>query len=227
MLSGFRRTLVSLAKTVELLSQELLDYSDRFTTDDDPVMNSLLEETLKTHPHAHMISGKVQGRFLETLSRIMAPKRILEIGTFTGYSALALARGLAPEGKLHTVEVRDSDADTAERYFNISGYSDRITLHRGNALEIIPTLNEDWDLVFLDADKTGYAAYYDLILPNLRPGGVILADNVLFHGQVLENPVKGKNAKAIHAFNEKVRSDSRVETVLLTVRDGILMIRKK
>lgn len=216
-----------MAKTVELLSQELLEYTDRFTTDDDPVMNRLLEETLTHHSHAHMISGKVQGRFLETLSRLMAPRRILEVGTFTGYSALALVKGLGPEGKLHTIELREEDADTAQRYFNISGYSDRINLHRGNALEIIPTLNEEWDLVFLDADKTGYAEYFDLILPNLRPGGIILADNVLFHGQVLENPLKGKNAKAIHAFNEKVRSDTRVETVLLTVRDGILMIRKK
>lgn len=214
-------------KRVDLLPQEITDYSDRYTGNDDPLMAKLLAETLENHPHAHMISGKVQGRFLEMISRMLEPRRILEVGTFTGYSALALSKGLAPDGQLHTLELRDEDADTAQRFFNISEAADRIILHRGQALEIIPTLTETWDLVFIDADKPGYAAYYEQILPNVRSGGIILADNVLFHGQVLETPVKGKNAVAIHAFNELVANDPRVETVLLTVRDGILMIRKK
>ena len=173
-----------------------------------------------------MLSGHLQGKFLELLSRMLQPARILEVGTFTGYSAICLAKGLLKDGKLHTIELREEDAVTASANFKRANLSEKIILHQGNALSIIPKLDEAWDLVFIDADKPNYIAYYDLILPSVKPGGIILADNVLFHGQVLEQPVKGKNAKAIQEFNDYLDKDKRIETVLLTIRDGLLLIRK-
>lgn len=210
---------------MELISSLVEMYADKFTSGEDEVLQNISTAT-QTHAHAHMLSGHVQGRLLEFISRLVAPGCILEIGTFTGYSALCLAKGLKDGGILHTIEVREEDAVTAQKYFNQAGASG-IKLHVGNALDIIPQLPETFDLVFIDADKTGYIDYYKMVLPRLRKGGVIIADNVLFHGQVLEEPLKGKNAKAIHEFNEYVRQDSTVEQVLLTVRDGLLFIIKK
>jgi len=161
------------------------------------------------------------------ISLMLQPRRVLEIGSFTGYSALCMARGLPKDGKLHTIELREADAATAYKFFKLSIWKDQIILHLGNALEIIPGLNEPWDLVFIDADKTGYIDYYEQVLPQMRPGAWMLADNVLFHGDVLEETVKGKNAKAIQAFNDHVLNDDRVEQVLLTIRDGLMLIRKK
>ena len=161
------------------------------------------------------------------VSQLLRPRRILEVGTFMGYSALCLAAGLAADGELHTIELRDEDANRAEGYFRRSPMGNRIILHRGNALAVIPTLEEEWDLVFIDADKPGYIDYYELVLPRVRRGGLIMADNVLFHGQVLTDQVTGKSAKAIQAFNEMVEADERVEKVMLTVRDGLFFIRKK
>ncbi len=174
-----------------------------------------------------MMSSRVQGKFLEIFSKLIRPSRILEIGTLTGYSALCLAEGLTADGKLHTIELREEDSITAETNFRHSKFSDRIILHTGNALQVVPTLKENWDLVFLDADKTGYLDYYQLILPKMKQGGVMIADNVLFHGQVLEEPVTGKSALAIESFNRFVSEDERVEQVMLTVRDGLMIIRKK
>jgi len=174
-----------------------------------------------------MLSGQVQGKFLEMISMLLQPRRILEIGTFTGYSALCLVKGLSKDGLLHTIELREEDAAVAQANFDRSNAPEKIILHTGNALEIIPTLKETWDLVFIDADKVGYTDYYELVLPRVRQGGIILADNVLFHGQVLEQPITGKNAIAIQAFNERVQHDERVENVLVTIRDGLLLIRKK
>jgi predicted O-methyltransferase YrrM len=179
------------------------------------------------HAQYHMLSGHVQGKFLSFISTLINPSYILEIGTFTGYSALCLAEGLKENGELHTIELREQDAQIAQANFSKSEYNNKIRLHTGNALEIIPKLNYSWDLVFMDADKTSYIDYYELILPKLSARGIIIADNVLFHGQVLEQPCKGKNAKAIDAFNNHVANDARVEQVLLTVRDGLLMIKKK
>ena len=174
-----------------------------------------------------MLSGHVQGKFLEMISFLVRPSKILEIGTFMGYSALCLAKGLRSGGTLHTIELREADAAIASDNFRKAGMEDKIILHTGNALNIIPTLNESWDLVFIDADKINYAAYYMLVLPKMSPGGLIVADNVLFHGDVLEKEIKGKNGLAIHAFNRMVKEDDSVEKVLLTVRDGLLLIRKK
>jgi predicted O-methyltransferase YrrM len=161
------------------------------------------------------------------ISLMIKPDRILEIGTFTGFSALCLAKGLAPDGKLHTIELRADDAHTANEYFIKAGAENKIELHLGDALQIIPTLEETWDLVFIDADKVSYTAYYELTLPLVKKGGWILADNVLFHGEVLEENVSGKNAKAIVAFNEHVKNDDRVQQSMLTIRDGLLLIQKK
>ncbi|MFM2358659.1 MAG: hypothetical protein RLY16_652 [Bacteroidota bacterium] len=212
---------------MELIHPMAEAYAAQFSSPEDQLLQAIALYTQAHHPKAHMLSGNVQGAWLRMMSQLMQPARVLEIGTFTGYSALCLAAGLSPEGQLHTIEVREEDAATAQTFFNQSLYKEKITLHVGDAQNIIVDLDEIWDLVFIDADKTGYIDYYELILPRLRTGGIILADNVLFHGQVLEEPLKGKNAKAIHAFNEHVQQDIRTEQVLMTVRDGILMIRKK
>lgn len=211
----------------ELINPLAEKYVAGFSMDGDALLNEIIQHTEQHHPHAHMLSGQVQGALLSMMSCLLRPQRILEVGTFTGYSALCLAKGLQPGGELHTIEIREDDAATARFFFERSVYKEQLKLHVGNAKEIIPTLSEMWDIAFIDADKTGYIDYYGLILPRLRPNGLIIADNVLFHGQVLQAEVSGKNAKAIHAFNEHVKNDSRAEQVMLTVRDGLSFIRKK
>ncbi|MBL0883259.1 MAG: O-methyltransferase [Chitinophagaceae bacterium] len=210
-----------------IISPQAEAYAQLFTSADTLLLAEIEEYTSAHHPHAHMLSGRVQGKFLAFLSTILCPKNVLEIGTFTGYSALCLAEGLQNHGELHTIECREEDAQTARNYFSKSYRKDQIHLHVGNAGEIIPTLERPWDLVFIDADKTGYIDYYEQVVPHLAENGIILADNVLFHGQVLEETIHGKNAKAIHAFNEHVKQDPRTEQVLLTIRDGLLMVKKK
>jgi caffeoyl-CoA O-methyltransferase len=202
-------------------------YAAKFTSNLNALLQEILDYTMEHHPAWHMISGHVQGQLLRQLSSMMSPLRILEIGTFTGFSALCLAAGLQPTGLLYTIELREEDAGTAQKFFDKSEYSKQIKLLIGNAAEIIPGLKETWDLVFIDADKTGYTNYYEQVLPMVRSGGFIIADNVLFHGEVLQDTLKGKNAIAINAFNEHVKNDDRVEQVLLTVRDGLLLIQKK
>ncbi|MBX3252740.1 MAG: class I SAM-dependent methyltransferase [Chitinophagaceae bacterium] len=212
---------------MEILNPLAEHYAEQFTTPDDDLLKEVAAFTVQTHPKAHMLSGVVQGRLLKLLVHMINPQNILEIGTFTGYSALCMAKALRADGEIHTIELRAEDAASAEKFFNKSGIKEKIHLYVGNALEIIPRLQKEWDLVFIDADKVSYTAYYDLVIDRVRKGGYILADNVLFHGQVLNEKKEGKNAKAIHAFNEYVKNDSRVECVLLTVRDGLLLIRKK
>ena len=212
---------------MELVNPLVQAYAERFTTPEEDALQTVAASTRSSHPHAHMLSGHVQGKFLESISTLMQPAAILEVGTFTGYSAICLSKGLQPGGKLHTIELREEESAVAKKNFNLANVQEKIILHTGNALEIIPQLDLLWDLAFIDADKISYIQYYKLILPKLRRGGVILADNVLFHGQVLENEVQGKSAKAIQAFNEHVFQDDSVEKVLLTIRDGLLMIIKK
>ncbi|MBI3717626.1 MAG: O-methyltransferase [Sphingobacteriales bacterium] len=213
---------------MEIVHQLANEYAEKFTSPEDEVLQLISNQTQESRSqHAHMLSGHVQGKFLEIFSKIIRPKRILEIGTFTGYSAVCLAKGLAENGVLHTIELRQEDADLSRGYFIKAGLGDKIISHAGNALDIIPALNEEWDLVFLDADKPGYISYFNLVLSKLKKGGIILADNVLFHGEVLQEELKGKNAIAIHAFNEHVKNCEEVEIVLLTVRDGLMLIRKK
>jgi caffeoyl-CoA O-methyltransferase len=212
---------------MELINSRAEQYAALSTTQLDVDVNEVEEYTLTNHPHAHMLSGHVQGKVLEMFSKMIAPCRILEIGTFTGFSALCLAKGLQSDGKLHTLECRTEDAAIAADFFKRAGMDNKIELHIGDALEIIPTLHENWDLVFIDADKVNYINYYELTLPAVKKGGWLLADNVFFHGEVLEETVKGKNAKAMLAFNDHVKNDERVEQVMLTIRDGLLLIQKK
>lgn len=211
----------------EVISDLVNDYATAFSECTDELLKEIENFTVTQHPHSNMLSGPLQGKLLEMLSKVIKPLRILEVGTFVGYSALCLAKGLQPGGVLHTLELRDEDADRAQDYFTKSSHANQIILHRGNALEIIPTLDEEWDLVFIDADKTNYINYYELTLPQLKKGGVILADNVLFHGEVLTEKIKGKNAIAINAFNEHVAKDERVQQVIIPLRDGLMMIIKK
>jgi len=211
---------------MDLIHPLVQAYAEKYTSAEDSLLQQINRQT-QSHPQAHMLSGQVQGKFLELLSLLIKPRRILEIGSFTGYSALCLAKGLVPGGVLHTIELREEDAAVAGQNFNLSDAKDKIILHTGNALQIIPALEEEWDMVFIDADKTGYIDYYKLVLPRLKKRGVILADNVLFHGEVLQGPLKGKNAIAIQAFNEYVQQDETVEKAFLTVRDGLMLIVKK
>ncbi len=210
---------------MELVNHIAEAYAKQFSSPLDDVLQQLENDTLQNHPHAHMLSGHVQGKVLQMISGMIKPLHILEIGTFTGFSALCLAKGLQAGGQLHTIELREEDAATAQKYFTAANVN-TIQLHVGDAKTIIPTLPHQWDLVFIDADKTGYIEYYELTLPLVKKGGFILADNVLFHGEVLQPELKGKNAKAVHAFNEHVAADSSVQQVLLTVRDGLLLIQK-
>lgn len=212
----------------EIISPQTAKYASRYTTADNGLLRKVYEDTKKNHPYAHLMSDSVQGRFLTFISRILRPKYILEVGTFTGYSALCLAQGLEKGGSLHTIELRANDAEAARRNFSISAFHKQITLHEGLASEIIPTLNFEWDLVFIDADKTGYIDYYNMVVPRITEKGLIIVDNVLFHGKVLEEQtLKGKSAKAIAEFNNYVNKDPRTEQVLLTIRDGLMFIKKK
>jgi len=212
---------------MDLINPIAENYASDFTTKEDELLKKVHQQTIENHPRAHMISGHLQGQFLSFISNILQPKYILEIGTFTGYSALCLAKGLQQNGELHTIEIREEDAATAKENFSNSQYNEQLFLHLGNAHTIIPTLNKQWDLVFIDAGKTSYIDYYELVVPLLNKNGVIIADNVLFHGQVLEQPIKGKNAIAIDAFNKHVANDDRTEQIFLTLRDGLMLIKKK
>jgi predicted O-methyltransferase YrrM len=204
--------------------------TEQYCTDFSSSQNALLQEieahTNQHHGHAHMLSGKWQGKFLEMISIMIKPTKVLEIGSFTGFSALCLCKGLASDGHLHTIEIREEDAKTAQQFFEKSSVNSQITMYVGNAIDIIQQLDEEWDLIFIDADKVSYIDYYELTLPRLKTGGWILVDNVFFHGQVFSEIITGKNAKAIDAFNKHVASDSRVEQVMIPIRDGLTLIRK-
>jgi caffeoyl-CoA O-methyltransferase len=211
---------------MDIVNNLVQQYAEKYSSAEDDLVAEVGAFTIANHAHAHMLSGHLQGKFLEMISFMIRPKRILEIGTFTGYSALCLAKGLADDGILHTIELREEDAVTAKSYFDRSFYKEKLIIHIGEASKIIDEIDESWDLVFLDADKENYIDYFNRVLPKVRPNGFILADNVLFHGQVLEAEVKGKNAKAIQAFNEMLMKRYDVEKMLLPLRDGVFLIRK-
>ena len=203
------------------------DYAEQNSSATDALLQEIHAFTQDNHAEPHMISGPLQGNLLTMLSRMIKPKRILEIGTFTGYSAICLAKGLSLDGVLHTIELRKEDATIAQSYFDRSEQANQIKLHVGNARDLLPAINEDWDLVFIDADKTGYLDYYGMLIEKVRPGTFFIIDNVLFHGEVLKEKISGKNAKAIAAFNAFIRADDRVEKLMLTVRDGLSILLKK
>lgn len=212
--------------TLNLVDPLIHEYAEKYTSPEDALLKEVADYTYQHHAHSHMLSGHLQGKLLEMISCMVRPDRILEIGTFMGYSALCLAKGLTESGKLHTIELREEDAGKAQQYFDRSFFREKIILHVGDALKIFDELDESWDLVFIDADKVSYINYFDRIFSQVRPGGFILADNVLYHGHVLEKEIKGKNAKAIQAFNDYVAAREDVEKLLLPVRDGVYVIRK-
>jgi predicted O-methyltransferase YrrM len=211
---------------MDIINPAAQQYSEKYTSPEDPLLKEVADFTYGHHAHAHMLSGHLQGQFLQMISKMVKPERILEVGTFTGYSALCMAKGLDRAGFLHTIELREEDAAKAKSYFDRSEHSQQIILHIGNALEIIGELEETWDLVFIDADKENYIHYFNLVFPQLRPKGFILADNVLFHGQVLEKEISGKNAKAIQAFNDFLLQRSDIDRLMLPVRDGLFLVQK-
>lgn len=209
-----------------MLDSKIEEYLEKYTSPETKVMNELNREThLKTF-YPNMLSGAVQGKFLEMISHMIKPKKILEIGTFTAYSAIAMASGLAEGGQLITIEVNEEMESFIRNYIKKSGMEKKIELMMGNALEIIPELEDTFDLVFIDADKEQYVDYYELAFSKLKKGGFILADNVLWNGKVLEDDAKSdKETLGIKAFNEHVKNDKRVEQVMLSVRDGLMLIR--
>lgn len=210
-----------------LVSEEINTYAESITTPESAALAQLNRETNMKVELPIMLSGHLQGAVLTMMSRMIRPRRILEIGTYTGYSAICLAQGLTDDGILHTIDINEELADMQQRYWQQAGVPNKIKAHVGKGADIIPNLDEVFDLVFIDADKVGYSAYYDLVIEKVRPGGFIFADNVLYDGEViLPADEQSKNAKAIHAFNQKIKDDSRVTQVLLPVRDGILVIQK-
>lgn len=203
------------------------EYIESHTTPEPELLYELRRRTFLHTPYPRMLSGPVQGRFLEMISRMIRPARILEVGTFTGYSAICLAQGLAEGGRLHAIESEKAYAEIAREYFKKAGLTEKIVLHEGDALTVIPGLNEIFDLVFIDAAKEHYVDYYHLIFDKVRKGGFILADNTLWDGKVLEGERSGDGeTRGIIAFNNLVQEDDRVESVLLSVRDGLTLIRK-
>lgn len=208
------------------LTYAIEEYLEQHATPMDEVLHELYRET---HLHAmnpRMASGPVQGRFLQLLCQLMQPKKVLEIGTFTGFATICMARGMAPDGSLTTIEANEEYEGMIRKYLAKADVADRVKLIIGDAKEVIPTLEGGFDMVFIDADKISYPSYYDLVIEKLNPGGVILADNVLWEGKVLNVGTKERDTKAIQAFNDKVQNDPRVENVLLPLRDGLMMIRK-
>nr|WP_262905319.1 O-methyltransferase [Hymenobacter nitidus] len=205
-------------------------YAENHTSPEPDLLRRLNRETHVQVLAPRMLSGHLQGRVLSMLSHMVRPRRVLELGTFTGYSALCLAEGLTPDGELHTVEQNPELEARIRRYVEEAGLAERIHLHIGDAAAVLATLTEAWDLVFIDADKINNARYYELVLPQVRPGGFILIDNVLWSGKALPSyPLKpaDKDAHAVRAFNDFVQHDERVENVFLPLRDGLLMVRKR
>lgn len=211
---------------MEFLPEAIQAYSDRFTERESELLSKINRET---HLHVlkpRMLSGHFQGRMLSLLSHLLSPSRILEIGTYTGYSAICLAEGLAAEGKLITIDKNSELAPRVNGYFNEAGISDRVEFRIGNALDVISEMKEIWDLVFIDADKENYLNYFQATVDQVRAGGLIIADNVLWSGKVVEDGATDKDTNALREFNEAVHNDPRVSNVLMPIRDGLMVLRK-
>jgi caffeoyl-CoA O-methyltransferase len=210
---------------MEFLPDDIADYIEAHTAGESDLLKKINRETHAKVLKPRMLSGQLQGRYLSMISHLLKPKNILEIGTYTGYSAICLAEGLAEDGKLITIDINEELETRVRDYFEQAGLSKKVEYRIGNALTIIPTLEQQFDLVFIDADKENYSRYYDLIFDKVKVGGVILADNVLWSGKItMSKP--DKDTRALLEFNAKVNDDTRVENVLLPVRDGIMMARK-
>ena len=213
---------------MHFLSEELENYAAQHTEDEPLLLQELNKRTHLNVLQPRMISGHFQGRFLSLLSKMVQPHTILEIGTYTGYATLCLAEGLHPEGVLHTIDIKEELTDLQREFFDRSGYGNQIVQHLGKAADIIPALDTTFDLVFIDADKQNYAHYFDLVIEKMNRGGLILSDNVLWSGKVVEEVKHNdKHTQALMAYNQKIKDDPRVETVLLPIRDGITLSRVK
>lgn len=213
---------------MDFLPENLTEYIEKHSQAEPELLQELNRETHQKILRPRMLSGHLQGRLLSMISKLVHPKYMLEIGTYTGYSALCLAEGLQKEGEIHTIDINEELKTFQRRYFDKSGYGDQIFQYTGNALEIIPTLNQPFELVFIDADKVNYENYFNLIVPKMKPGGLILTDNVLWSGKVVE-PLQPNDAdtQGILNFNKRANTDERVESILLPIRDGIMISRVK
>ncbi len=210
-----------------IADNELEKYILDHTEEEDPILKELDRETHLNVLRPRMLSGHLQGKMLEMFSKMIQPESILEIGTFTGYSAICLAKGLKAGGKLHTIEINDELESIAAKYIGKAGLSDVITCHIGNALDIVPGLNETFDLVFLDGDKREYSRYFDLVFDLVKPGGYLFADNILWSGKVTGKvDPRDEQTIGILEFNDKIKNDPRVSQVILPLRDGLMLIRK-
>ena len=208
-----------------LVDEKIEDYALAHSTPPDPLLAELAEETKATMAAPQMLTGTIEGRFLEVLVAVTGARRVLEIGTFTGYSALSMAAALPPDGRIDTLDIEPKHADVAQRYFDRSPDGRKITLHLGPALETIETLEGEFDFVFIDADKENYDAYFEAVLPRLSEGGLIAIDNTLWSGRVLDPP--DETTTLIAALNDKLATDERVVVVQLTVRDGVTLVRRR
>ncbi|MCF4102412.1 O-methyltransferase [Gillisia sp. M10.2A] len=208
---------------------EALDhYSVKHTQEEPELLKKLTRETYQKVLQPRMLSGHYQGRLLSIISKLIKPKSILELGTYTGYSALCLAEGLQKDGVLHTIDINEELYDFQRKYFDLSPYKNQIHQHLGNALEIVPSLEGKFDIIFVDADKPNYPAYFNMLVEKLNPGGVILTDNVLWSGKVVENVKKDDiSTQALLRYNKMVAEDPRLESILLPIRDGLSLSRLK
>lgn len=213
---------------MDIVSSEIQNYAEAHTSHESRLLTELLEKTYSERVDKSMLSGFYQGRLLAMFSKLLAPRRILEIGTYMGYSALCLAEGLQDDGKLITLDIQPETQEIAKEFWARTPFYSKIESYLGDASEIIPMLGETFDLVFIDADKPNYANYYDLIFPHLKVGGIIMADNVLWSGGVLDTKTNNdESTVALDEFNKKVQADERVSNILFAVRDGLMIIRKE
>ena len=213
---------------MHFLPEKLDDYVVAHSQKEPELLQQLSRETWQKVLAPRMLSGHFQGRVLSMVSKLINPKNVLEIGTYTGYSALCLVEGIQPKGKLHTIDTNEELYDLQRKYFDKSGFGNQIIQHTGNALNIIPTIDKTFDFVFIDADKQNYPNYLEIILPKLKSGSVILSDNVLWTGKVIEKIQKGdKDTEALLKYNKMINEHSQLETVLLPIRDGLTLTRVK
>ena len=212
---------------MNFLDPEIEQYAEAHTTPESSLLAQITRDTYLEVLQPRMLSGHLQGRVLSMLSKMIRPNAILEIGTYTGYSALCLAEGLSAHGTLLTIDKNMELYDRANAYFSESEFASKIRMLKGNALAVVPDLKQKWDLIFIDADKENYQKYYDLTLPNLNKGGFIIADNVLWSGKVIDANENDVDTIALRSFNTSLIEDSRVEVLMLPVRDGLTVVRKK
>ncbi|MGI8543248.1 MAG: O-methyltransferase [Aridibacter sp.] len=215
---------------MDIINSNIQNYAEKYTSDESEILIELREKTFGERDDKNMLSGFYQGRLLAMFSKMLNPKRILEVGTYMGYSTLCLAEGLSKDGKIITLDIEPETNEIAKDYWARTDLNSKIESHLGQADEIIPTLDETFDLVFIDADKSNYKHYYDLVFPKMRIGGLIIADNVLWSGDVL-NAENGEDVKestkSLHEYNVKINSDERVSNILVAVRDGLMISRKE